>query len=139
MQVLIVDDELSLRIFLRTLFQTGGHEAVVARNGQEGMLRARERRPDLIVLDVMMPGGGGLEMYRALRKDDGLAGVPVIMLSGVRGATFAHALAMYGLAEGDVPPPTAYMEKPPLPDELLALAERCTAGLRVATPTTAAS
>jgi CheY-like chemotaxis protein len=126
MRVLIVDDEMGMRLFLRTLFETGGHEAVVARNGQEGLARAREIRPHLVVLDVMMPGGGGLVMYRALRNDADLAATPVIMLSGVKGSTFAHALELYDAAAGTLPPPEAYVEKPPRPDEILALAERLT-------------
>lgn len=126
MRVLIVDDEMGMRLFLRTLFETGGHEAVVARNGQEGLARAREIRPHLVVLDVMMPGGGGLVMYRALRNDMDLAATPVIMLSGVKGSTFAHALELYDAAAGTLPPPEAYVEKPPRPDEMLALAERLT-------------
>lgn len=126
MRVLIVDDEMGMRLFLRTLFETGGHEAVVARNGQEGLARAREIRPHLVVLDVMMPGGGGLVMYRALRNDADLAATPVIMLSGVKGSTFAHALELYDAAAGTLPPPEAYVEKPPRPDEILALTERLT-------------
>ncbi len=126
MRVLIVDDEMGMRLYLRTLFETGGHEAVVARNGQEGLARAREIRPHLVVLDVMMPGGGGLVMYRALRNDADLAATPVIMLSGVKGSTFAHALELYDAAAGTLPPPEAYVEKPPRPDEILALAERLT-------------
>lgn len=126
MRVLIVDDEMGMRLFLRTLFETGGHEAVVARNGQEGLARAREIRPHLVVLDVMMPGGGGLVMYRAIRNDADLAATPVIMLSGVKGSTFAHALELYDAAAGTLPPPEAYVEKPPRPDEILALAERLT-------------
>lgn len=126
MRILIVDDEMGMRLFLRTLFETGGHEAVVARNGQEGLARAREIRPHLVVLDVMMPGGGGLVMYRALRNDADLAATPVIMLSGVKGSTFAHALELYDAAAGTLPPPEAYVEKPPRPDEILALAERLT-------------
>lgn len=124
MRVLIVDDEMGMRLFLRTLFVTGGHEAVVARNGQEGLAKARETKPDLVLLDVMMPGGGGLAMYRALKGDTALAATPVIMLSGVKGSTFAHAFELYDAAAGTLPPPEAYVEKPPRPEEMLALAER---------------
>lgn len=65
-------------------------------------------------------------MYRALRNDADLAATPVIMLSGVKGSTFAHALELYDAAAGTLPPPEAYVEKPPRPDEILALAERLT-------------
>ena len=127
--VLVVDDDLSFRFFLKALFETDGHEAVAARNGAEGLETARKRRPDLVVLDVMMPGGGGLPMYRAMQADPALRSVPVIMLSGVGGATFAHGLSMCQAADGggrdaEVNEPFAYVEKPPRPDRLLELAHR---------------
>lgn len=130
--VLVVDDDLSFRFFLKALFETDGHEAVAARNGAEGLETARKRRPDLVVLDVMMPGGGGLPMYRAMQADPALRSVPVIMLSGVGGATFAHGLSMCQAADGDgnteVNEPFAYVEKPPRPERLLELAHRALNG-----------
>lgn len=130
--VLVVDDDLSFRFFLKALFETDGHEAVAARNGAEGLETARRRRPDLVVLDVMMPGGGGLPMYRAMQADPALRSVPVIMLSGVGGATFAHGLSMCQAADGggstEVNEPFAYVEKPPRPDRLLELAHRALNG-----------
>jgi CheY-like chemotaxis protein len=141
--VLVVDDDLSFRFFLKALFETDGHEAVAARNGAEGLETARRRRPDLVVLDVMMPGGGGLPMYRAMQADPALRAVPVIMLSGVGGATFAHGLSMCRAADGgggtdgngnkDVDAPFAYVEKPPRPDRLLELAHRALDGCRTGT------
>ena len=125
--VLVVDDELSFRLFLKTLFETGGFEAVMARNGDEAMDRAKGRRPDLVVLDVMMPLQGGLETYRRLREDPGLAGVPVIMLSAVAARTFSHALTMLGLDGTALPEPFAYVEKPPRPETLLGLAQSAAA------------
>jgi CheY-like chemotaxis protein len=134
--VLVVDDDLSFRFFLKALFETDGHEAVAARNGAEGLETAHKRRPDLVVLDVMMPGGGGLPMYRAMQADPALRSVPVIMLSGVGGATFAHGLSMCQTADGgrngdgstEVNEPFAYVEKPPRPDRLLELAHRALNG-----------
>jgi CheY-like chemotaxis protein len=82
--------------------------------------KARELRPDLIILDVMMPGEGGVPMYRQLRSDPDLASTPVIVLSAVEGRTFAHSLAMMNLGPGPrLPEPEAYIEKPPAPEVLL--------------------
>ncbi|ABB40506.1 response regulator receiver protein [Oleidesulfovibrio alaskensis G20] len=117
--ILVVDDEMSFRFYLKTLFETGGYTVEAARNGSEGLQKARTKKPDLVVLDVMMPRKGGLEMYRGLRSDPVLCNVPVIMLSAVGAGTFAHALAMIGVAQGQLPPPQAYMEKPPCPEKLL--------------------
>jgi len=122
--VLIVDDEMDMRLFMTTLFETSGFDAVAVRDGRQGLARAETLRPDLIVLDVMMPGEGGAAMYKALKSDVRLAAIPIIMLSAVDEKTFGHYLAMLNAQSGDpVPFPDAYMEKPPDPKALLALAQ----------------
>ncbi|CAB1074598.1 response regulator [Olavius algarvensis Delta 1 endosymbiont] len=88
--VLIVEDELDMRIFISTLLETSGYRPVMTRNGKEGLVKAREISPDLIILDVMMPGEGGVQMYRRLKTDDNLMHIPVILLSGVAKNTFTH-------------------------------------------------
>ncbi|GFM35528.1 response regulator [Desulfovibrio psychrotolerans] len=117
--ILVVDDELSFRLFLKTLFETGGFTVVAARNGKEGLEKARTKRPACIVLDVMMPERGGLEMYRGLKSTPELRNIPVVMLSAVAAKGFAHALKMIGLSAGELPSPEAYVEKPPRPGPLL--------------------
>ena len=120
--VLVVDDELSFRFFLKALFETEGHEVMVGRNAKEGIAHLKKRKPDLITLDVMMPEHGGLEMYRALNAESDWKNIPVIMLSGVGANTYAHALAMSGATGDSLPEPYAYVEKPPKPEHLLDLA-----------------
>ncbi len=120
--VLVVDDELSFRFFLKALFETEGHEVMVGRNAKEGIAHLKKRKPDFITLDVMMPEHGGLEMYRALNAESDWKNIPVIMLSGVGANTYAHALAMSGATGDSLPEPYAYVEKPPKPEYLLELA-----------------
>jgi CheY-like chemotaxis protein len=124
-KILVVDDELSLRLFIAAVFDTSGYEALTARNGAEGVKKAREMRPDLISLDLMMPGQGGLKMYRELKSDPDLARIPVMVVSAVPSAAFGHAAktVSLGLPE-DLPPPDAYLEKPPSPERLLEIAGR---------------
>jgi CheY-like chemotaxis protein len=108
-KILIVDDEIDMRIFLSTLLETNGYRIVVTRDGQEGLLKAREIEPDLIILDIMMPGEGGVQMYRQLKTDKILKDIPVIMLSAVAKKTFIHYLTMLDIRlESDIPRPTAY-------------------------------
>ena len=122
--VLIVDDELDMRIFLSTLFETSGYRAITAKNGSEGIEKAREHSPDLITLDIMMPGEGGVFMYQQLRTDEMLRKIPVIMLSAIANKTFSHYLKMLNARLGGaVSDPDAYMEKPPEADELRSVAE----------------
>lgn len=112
-KVLIVDDEMDMRIFLKTLLETSGYQPHVTRDGSEGLQKAREILPDLIILDVMMPGEGGPQTYRQLRMDRELASIPVIMLSGVKQDSFYHYLKMLNAGTSRrIPLPAAYFEKP---------------------------
>ena len=112
-KVLIVDDEMDMRIFLKTLLETSGYQAFVTRDGSEGLQKAREISPDLIILDVMMPGEGGPQTYRRLKADKQFADIPVIMLSGVKKDSFLHYLKMLNVGtDGEIPLPAAYLEKP---------------------------
>lgn len=124
-KILIVEDELDMRIFLVAAFETSGYQPVAVRNGKEGLEKAAEISPDLIVLDVMMPGEGGVTLYRRLRTDAALKTIPILMLSAVEKETYYHYLKMLNLQlEDEVPLPNAYLEKPPDPDELLQTVER---------------
>jgi len=123
--VLIVEDEMDMRIFISTLLETSGYRPVMTRDGREGMVKAREINPDLIILDVMMPGEGGVQMYRQLQTDEALMNIPVILLSGVAKKTFAHYLKMLNTRlDRSIPEPSAYLEKPPEAEDLLKLTER---------------
>ena len=118
--VLIVEDEMDMRIFISTLLETSGYKPVVTRDGKEGLARARDVSPDLIILDVMMPGEGGVHMYRQLKSDRTLRSIPVIMLSAVARKTFSHYLNMVNARlKNAIPDPDAYIEKPPEAEELL--------------------
>lgn len=120
--ILVVEDEMDMRFFLATLLKTNGFSAVMAKDGIEGMRRAHETPPDAIIMDVMMPKEGGALMYRKLRADESLGRIPVLVLSGVEKSVFYHYLAMLSAETGgQVPPPDAYAEKPPEPEEILSL------------------
>ena len=123
-KILIVDDEMDMRIFLTALFETSGYEAIVTKDGRDGYRIAKEIAPDLIVLDIMMPGEGGVHMYRHLKTDKMLKEIPIIMLSAVEEKTFLHYIKMLRIRLNDtIPQPDAYVEKPPEPEELLKIAE----------------
>jgi two-component system, OmpR family, phosphate regulon response regulator PhoB len=124
-QILIVDDELDMRIFLSTLLETSGYRPVTCQNGLDGVSKARSIKPDLILLDVMMPGDGGVKMYRALKTDPELWSIPVIMITAVGRNSFTHYLKMLntGLPH-PVSPPVNYLEKPVDTHALLAALER---------------
>jgi CheY-like chemotaxis protein len=124
-KILFVDDELDMRIFLSTVLKTRGYEPVAARNAIEGIQRARDVGPDLIIMDVMMPQAGGVTLFQELKKDERLRHLPVIMLTGVSEKAFSHHLHMLNVRmDESLPPPEAYMEKPLNPELLVATIER---------------
>jgi len=113
LKILIIDDELDMRIFLCNLLGTCGYTPIDAADRKEGLQKAREEKPALIILDVMMPKEGGIQMYRDLKQDRELKQVPVIMLSTIDRKTFLRYQSVYRSRMGwDMPDPGAYLEKP---------------------------
>lgn len=79
--ILIVDDEASLRTLVRANLEIDGLEVSEAVDGIEAMSMVRESLPDLILLDIMMPGKDGIEVLEELAADEELSGIPVILLT----------------------------------------------------------
>ena len=123
--ILIVDDAMDMRVFISALFKTNGYRTETCRDGSAGLAKAREITPDLIVLDVMMPGTGGALMYKDLKTDRLLQHIPIIMLSAVGQRSFQHYLKMLNIKLVEpLPDPDAYLEKPPDAQHLLDTAAR---------------
>lgn len=78
--ILIIDDDKVLRFALRAALECGGHEVMEAPDGQVGMDLFREKRPDLIITDILMPERDGIETITGLRKD--YPDVKIIAISG---------------------------------------------------------
>jgi DNA-binding response OmpR family regulator len=80
-KVLIADDEPNILISLEYLMKREGWQVSVARDGVEALAAIQAQRPDLVLLDVMMPGKSGFEVCQAVRADEALAGVKILMLT----------------------------------------------------------
>ena len=78
--ILLIDDDPSVQLLFNQFLTSVGYEVVQAWNGLEGMERLHEKKPDLIITDIMMPEMDGLEILRAVRKE--YKSVPVIAISG---------------------------------------------------------
>jgi CheY-like chemotaxis protein len=78
--LLIEDEEVLISLIEKKLTQTG-YEIFVARNGLEGMEKMREMKPDLILLDILMPKMDGMEVLEAMQKDEALREIPIIVIS----------------------------------------------------------
>jgi DNA-binding response OmpR family regulator len=102
--VLIADDEANIVVSLEFLMKREGHRVSIARDGDAALAAIREHRPDLVLLDVMMPGRTGFEVCQAVRADESLAGVKILMLSAKGRET--------DLAKGSALGADAYMTKP---------------------------
>jgi DNA-binding response OmpR family regulator len=82
-QVLIVDDAPTIVISLEFLLKREGYRVSVARDGEEGLAAIRDARPDLVVLDVMMPKLDGFAVLEAVRADPAVAGTRILMLTAM--------------------------------------------------------
>jgi two-component system, OmpR family, phosphate regulon response regulator PhoB len=80
-RILLIEDERGLTEALTWTFQREGYEVLVANDGQEGLRRAQTLLPDLIILDIMLPGLNGLEVCRELRAGERTRDIPIIILS----------------------------------------------------------
>ncbi len=86
-QVLIVDDSEESVVFLSEILEEHGYPYRVARNGKEAMKAMRESRPDLVLLDVMMPQKGGVAVFQEMKKDPELEKIPILIITGASEAT----------------------------------------------------
>ena len=80
-KILIVDDEEDILHFLELVLREKGYEVVTASGGHDALTRAQMERPDLVLLDIMMPQMDGWEVLKLLRVDEETSGIPVAMLS----------------------------------------------------------
>jgi DNA-binding response OmpR family regulator len=85
--VLVVEDESAIRTMLAELLQHEGYAVIEAGDGREALHRLREQRPDLIILDLMLPGMSGWEFLNQSREQRDRANVPVVILSAIEGRT----------------------------------------------------
>ena len=118
-KVLVVDDDPDVRLFSVTVLEENGYTPLEAANGEEGLKMIKQEKPELILLDVLMPRQSGIRLYRELKTDKSFKDIPIIILSGIAKKTFLRsqkALTEFGGKE--VPEPKVYLEKPVEPEIL---------------------
>jgi len=114
-KILVVDDEEDVRLFLTTVFEDAGAEVITATDGDEAIAMAREHQPDLISLDLSMPGKDGVETFVELRKTPETQEIPVCVVTG-------HPEFRQVIYDRPVTPPEGYLGKPVDEDKLVAYA-----------------
>ena len=113
-KILIVDDEPEQIEFAAMVMQENGYIPISASDGKEGMKKVHTEKPDLILLDILMPEKGGLGMYKDLKQNEETRNIPVVIVTGVvRGGDFQDRMIRQ---DGNLPPPDGYIEKPMNPD-----------------------
>ena len=120
-RILLVDDDADFVESTKTVLESKPYEVIVAVNGDEGLRKAREEKPDLILLDIIMPVEDGFMAAEQLKKDPKLAKIPVLMLTSysTKGAgTSIPRGRGYELEAED------YIDKPVSPKDLLAVVEK---------------
>lgn len=118
-RVMVIDDDPDVRTFVVTVLEENELTPVVAKDGIEGLEKIQKERPDLIILDVLMPRGSGIRLYHTLMTDESLKTIPIIMLTGIALRSFLKSQKVLAEFKGDkVPEPDIYLEKPVEPEEL---------------------
>ena len=118
-KVLIVDDDPDVRLFNTTVVEENGYTPLEASNGEEGLEKIQQSKPDLVILDVLMPKQSGIRLYRELKTNQAFQDVRVIILSGIAKKTFLRSQrALTEFGDASVPEPEVYLEKPVEPEEL---------------------
>jgi two-component system alkaline phosphatase synthesis response regulator PhoP len=82
-KILIVEDDRFLRELIARKLRNEGYEVIEAVDGEEGLKRIKEEKPDLVLLDLILPGIDGFEVLESAKKDSEIASIPVIILSNL--------------------------------------------------------
>ncbi len=115
-RILLIEDNAHNRYLTSFLLETAGHQVLQAENGPEGLARAAAERPDLILIDIQLPGMDGHEVTRQIKTDPALRATPVVAVTSYAMAGDRERCLEAG-AEG-------YIEKPINPDTFVEEVER---------------
>jgi two-component system alkaline phosphatase synthesis response regulator PhoP len=115
--ILCIEDEAEMIELMRLVLEREGHEVWGAVGGEQGLKLMREKKPDLILLDLMMPGIDGWEVYRQMRADKELTDIPVIIVTA-KAQSIDKVLGLQVAKVAD------YITKPFGPKELIGSVER---------------
>ena len=111
-KILVVDDSPTERAFMTEILSKHGYQVVTAENGEDGIAKAKAELPDLVLMDVVMPGLNGYQATRTLTRDAATKNIPVIVCTSKGQETDK----IWGLRQGALD----YLVKPVNPEELLA-------------------
>ena len=114
-KILVIDDDSDFRMSIKVILESKDYDVMVASNGREGFTKAKSEKPDLIILDIMLPDGDGFSICRELKENPETFQIPVIILTSMskkKGNSYADVIAYCHKVD-------EFMEKPVDKDELL--------------------
>jgi len=120
-KILLVDDDKDFVEATTMVLESKPYEVVVAYDGDDGLAKARKEKPDLIILDIIMPVKDGFRAAEQLKKDPDLKNIPVIMLTSFSKKGGETSLSV---SQGLALDAEDYVDKPVTPEELLKRVER---------------
>jgi DNA-binding response OmpR family regulator len=120
-KILLVDDDPDFVVATRTVLESVPYQVIVAYDGDEGLVKAQEERPDLILLDIIMPTRDGFYVCEKLKSDPELWNIPIIMLTSLSQRISDTA---YSVHDGMMLEADDFIDKPVRPAELLARVAR---------------
>jgi CheY-like chemotaxis protein len=98
-KIMVIDDDPAVVEYLTTLFEDNGYATCSAKDAFEGIEVARREKPDLITLDLEMPGEWGPRFYRKMTEDENLKNIPVVVISGLSGHKYAINKAVASISK----------------------------------------
>jgi CheY-like chemotaxis protein len=112
-KILTIDDEPDERFYLATLLEDNGYIAATAEDGKEALRKATADPPDLITLDITMPGKSGVTFYREIRANPKLCKIPIVIVTGVAGLDGdPEEFYRFLSTRKETPPPDGFITKP---------------------------
>ena len=109
-KILIVEDEILLADVIKKRMEDQGHIATITYDAYGGVAQIHKEVPDLVILDLMLPAGGGLHVLQNMKNSDHAKNVPVIVLTGMKNEEYKKQILDLGI--------TKYLEKPYNPQQL---------------------
>ena len=124
-KVVLVDDEEDITLYLQTALEDSGFIAETASSASDGLQMIRNEMPDLICLDILMPGESGMSLYQKVRSDNTLRGIPVLITSGLNVGKELGDIEYRILPDGTrLPEPDGIAEKPLTAEQFIAAVEK---------------
>ncbi len=120
-KILLVDDDPDFVEATKVVLESQPYRVITALSGGEGLKKAREEKPDLVLLDIIMPGVDGFQVCQQLKKDPHLAQIPVIMITSFSEKYVETSL---GVSQGLTLEAEDFIDKPVAPTELLIRIEK---------------